>query len=147
MGFNKSSTLRKTMSRIFHLFARGVILLLLCAPVFGQAQSSRDASPRQKEVAVTIDDLPLNGPRIEIERLRATTGKLLDGIKRHRIPVVGFVNESLLYVPGETDARIAPLKAWADAGRSEEHTSELQSRQYLVCRLLLEKKKHTMDLK
>src|SRR3712207_7327583 len=29
--------------------------------------------------------------------------------------------------------------------RSEEHTSELQSRQYLVCRLLLEKKKHTSD--
>src|SRR3712207_7038715 len=27
--------------------------------------------------------------------------------------------------------------------RSEEHTSELQSRQYLVCRLLLEKKKQT----
>src|SRR3712207_8824401 len=27
-------------------------------------------------------------------------------------------------------------------GRSEEHTSELQSRQYLVCRLLLEKTKH-----
>src|SRR3712207_8758790 len=32
-------------------------------------------------------------------------------------------------------------------GRSEEHTSELQSRQYLVCRLLLEKKKkHTSAL-
>src|SRR3712207_9503855 len=30
----------------------------------------------------------------------------------------------------------------AAARRSEEHTSELQSRQYLVCRLLLEKKKH-----
>src|SRR3712207_7836157 len=30
-----------------------------------------------------------------------------------------------------------------DDGRSEEHTSELQSRQYLVCRLLLEKKKRT----
>src|SRR3712207_7550686 len=29
----------------------------------------------------------------------------------------------------------------AAAARSEEHTSELQSRQYLVCRLLLEKKK------
>src|SRR3712207_6988192 len=29
----------------------------------------------------------------------------------------------------------------AATGRSEEHTSELQSRQYLVCRLLLEKKK------
>src|SRR3712207_7033438 len=29
--------------------------------------------------------------------------------------------------------------------RSEEHTSELQSRQYLVCRLLLEKKNHHPD--
>src|SRR3712207_7580930 len=29
--------------------------------------------------------------------------------------------------------------------RSEEHTSELQSRQYLVCRLLLEKKKHIIS--
>src|SRR5215217_9442722 len=29
------------------------------------------------------------------------------------------------------------------SARSEEHTSELQSRQYLVCRLLLEKKKKT----
>src|SRR3712207_7757490 len=31
-----------------------------------------------------------------------------------------------------------------DDGRSEEHTSELQSRQYLVCRLLLEKKKNPL---
>src|SRR3989449_1338501 len=30
--------------------------------------------------------------------------------------------------------------------RSEEHTSELQSRLHLVCRLLLEKKKHTSEL-
>src|SRR3712207_7203455 len=37
----------------------------------------------------------------------------------------------------------------ADYARSEEHTSELQSRQYLVCRLLLEKKRteeHTSQL-
>src|SRR5258707_14006315 len=33
-----------------------------------------------------------------------------------------------------------------DLKRSEEHTSELQSRQYLVCRLLLEKKKHTVTI-
>src|SRR3712207_8531239 len=32
------------------------------------------------------------------------------------------------------------------ASRSEEHTSELQSRQYLVCRLLLEKKKRNHEL-
>src|SRR3712207_7364006 len=33
------------------------------------------------------------------------------------------------------------LRSASSFGRSEEHTSELQSRQYLVCRLLLEKKK------
>src|SRR3712207_8918129 len=32
------------------------------------------------------------------------------------------------------------------APRSEEHTSELQSRQYLVCRLLLEKKKNISNI-
>src|SRR5258707_5436810 len=32
--------------------------------------------------------------------------------------------------------------SWPPTSRSEEHTSELQSRQYLVCRLLLEKKKN-----
>src|SRR3712207_7149657 len=35
-----------------------------------------------------------------------------------------------------------PLVRCETDRRSEEHTSELQSRQYLVCRLLLEKKKH-----
>src|SRR3712207_7992659 len=38
------------------------------------------------------------------------------------------------------EGRFHPLGHRADR-RSEEHTSELQSRQYLVCRLLLEKKK------
>src|SRR3712207_8188145 len=36
-----------------------------------------------------------------------------------------------------------PPQSSARCPRSEEHTSELQSRQYLVCRLLLEKKKNT----
>src|SRR3712207_6904860 len=42
------------------------------------------------------------------------------------------------------DVEVAHLAGRIDEGlpRSEEHTSELQSRQYLVCRLLLEKKKH-----
>src|SRR3712207_9162887 len=39
--------------------------------------------------------------------------------------------------PGRSEGRIRQR----DRRRSEEHTSELQSRQYLVCRLLLEKKK------
>src|SRR3712207_9496178 len=38
-------------------------------------------------------------------------------------------------------ARVRIVLQTATVARSEEHTSELQSRQYLVCRLLLEKKK------
>src|SRR3712207_7236275 len=40
----------------------------------------------------------------------------------------------------------APGDGARPARRSEEHTSELQSRQYLVCRLLLEKKKHNLTV-
>src|SRR5258707_8506219 len=45
------------------------------------------------------------------------------------------------YVEALTDKMEAAIIATMDEVRSEEHTSELQSRQYLVCRLLLEKKK------
>src|SRR5947209_15826319 len=40
---------------------------------------------------------------------------------------------------------IAQKRVRSASNRSEEHTSELQSRQYLVCRLLLEKKKRKKD--
>src|SRR5690606_39869418 len=42
--------------------------------------------------------------------------------------------------PGGTDTATLPIEVTAPATRSEEHTSELQSRENLVCRLLLEKK-------
>src|SRR3712207_8986332 len=42
--------------------------------------------------------------------------------------------------PGVLERRDQLVDGTAAEGRSEEHTSELQSRQYLVCRLLLEKK-------
>src|SRR3712207_7120517 len=55
--------------------------------------------------------------------------------------------EAVATAPGTAAAARGDAAALARArhpdrgGRSEEHTSELQSRQYLVCRLLLEKKK------
>src|SRR3712207_8181473 len=51
-------------------------------------------------------------------------------------------------VLGLTDEPVIPIGASMGGylARSEEHTSELQSRQYLVCRLLLEKKKKTSRL-
>src|SRR3712207_8817661 len=61
-----------------------------------------------------------------------------------RSPVPGLTLAGLLIVVGSlvllsrlTDWDVGPRIV---LGRSEEHTSELQSRQYLVCRLLLEQK-------
>src|SRR3712207_3028156 len=48
---------------------------------------------------------------------------------------------ALRHSPGSA-RRGSDLARRRGLGRSEEHTSELQSRQYLVCRLLLEKKTH-----
>src|SRR3712207_6926904 len=63
--------------------------------------------------------------------------------------VIGVLLAAVAFV----QARRHPLGRWvadvaaavAVAMRSEEHTSELQSRQYLVCRLLLEKKKNNKN--
>src|SRR3712207_8756789 len=44
------------------------------------------------------------------------------------------------YFAGFPKEKVSPISC--PDNRSEEHTSELQSRQYLVCRLLLEKKKN-----
>src|SRR3712207_7448444 len=54
-----------------------------------------------------------------------------------RLPGAGGPVARARYARG---GRRAGCGAAVRAGRSEEHTSELQSRQYLVCRLLLEKK-------
>src|SRR3712207_3274570 len=49
--------------------------------------------------------------------------------------------EVVIYNPQKIAEEVEVIKPIPDETRSEEHTSELQSRQYLVCRLLLEKKK------
>src|SRR3712207_8908281 len=58
--------------------------------------------------------------------------------------MIGFNDQSFL-VMGPTPASGQSILRQNMANRSEEHTSELQSRQYLVCRLLLEKKKKRLE--
>src|SRR3712207_7132105 len=58
-------------------------------------------------------------------------------------PLLRAVAGAVLRV-AEHDPPAAPVRVGVGVGRSEEHTSELQSRQYLVCRLLLEKKNKPM---
>src|SRR6478672_13340363 len=58
-----------------------------------------------------------------------------------------FPYTTLFRSPPTPPAPLSPPSRWSSPGRrgrSEEHTSELQSRSDLVCRLLLEKKKHTL---
>src|SRR5258707_2269826 len=55
---------------------------------------------------------------------------------------LGIVTKAVLRLwPRPTERAVAFCSLLTFPDRSEEHTSELQSRQYLVCRLLLEKKK------
>src|SRR5947209_10970160 len=56
-------------------------------------------------------------------------------MKQDKLPVFRFRDFS------SASARLKSNSCEPGRPRSEEHTSELQSRQYLVCRLLLEKKK------
>src|SRR3712207_7650073 len=76
------------------------------------------------------DALPISGGRGLRQRP--------DPRRAHRdgVPLVGVPP---LRLPARGRAPAAAAEPGPD--RSEEHTSELQSRQYLVCRLLLEKKK------
>src|SRR5690242_21552872 len=52
---------------------------------------------------------------------------------------------SITFVAGGRSAPVASTTPRSAGPRSEEHTSELQSHVNLVCRLLLEKKKHSTD--
>src|SRR3712207_8124848 len=87
-------------------------------------------TPLFRSVEVTAGERAVSGPRA--------------------IPAVVFTDPEIAWCGlTETEARRQKREVqvarfpWAASGRSEEHTSELQSRQYLVCRLLLEKKTYT----
>src|SRR3712207_7652928 len=75
------------------------------------------------------------------ERVRMTAeGRRTNAGEGLRLPfLLPLSSVVLAYFSGNSGASSAE-----GPPRSEEHTSELQSRQYLVCRLLLEKKKNTI---
>src|SRR3712207_7193798 len=77
-------------------------------------------------------------PRHELEHPGAVAVRRRDVVAAQR---VGQVGVDLVGVAGQPVEGGAGRLEGCVEGRSEEHTSELQSRQYLVCRLLLEKKK------
>ncbi|HTT82223.1 MAG TPA: polysaccharide deacetylase family protein [Rhizomicrobium sp.] len=68
-----------------------------------------------ENVAVTFDDLPTLSLTHSFAYANLTTVRLLDELRRNRIPATGFVNEGKLE-GSDKPARIALLKSWLDAG-------------------------------
>src|SRR5947209_12659189 len=80
-----------------------------------------------------------------LDRRARCSSALGDGLSRHlrsRPPVLAGCAAARDIPSSER-----PAVCRRRSQRSEEHTSELQSRQYLVCRLLLEKKNKLTELK
>src|SRR3989442_8360601 len=73
-------------------------------------------------------------------RLPMPTTDIREALRTLRTPLSHLRNTSLTDV---ADGNFQPTRVRKWRPRSEEHTSELQSRPHLVCRLLLEKKKIT----
>src|SRR3712207_8052415 len=106
--------------------------MLLCAIFFFNDTATTEIYTLSLHDALPIFDL---GDR-DVEQVA------LRGVRRGHEPAgLGEVLARERVGEGE-DARVL----LGDVPRSEEHTSELQSRQYLVCRLLLEKKKKQLDI-
>src|SRR3712207_8853048 len=78
--------------------------------------------PRSTLFPYTTRFRSLELPRDELDRISSTPGTVFSA-------------------PSITSVISDSISSGAAPGRSEEHTSELQSRQYLVCRLVLENKR------
>lgn len=93
----------KRMLLIVFLFA------LVCSV---QGQTAR------RTMTVTIDDLPYvkHGEGAYLKRAGAATAKILNTLKKHQVPAIGFVNEGALQEPSQREGRIALLRQWVDSG-------------------------------
>jgi len=89
-------------------------LTILLALVFS-IELSAQVSTRQ--IAVTIDDLPVVSTRRDLQNRQEITKKLLGHIKKAKIPAIGFVNENKLYNGDErNEESIDLLRMCVNAG-------------------------------
>src|SRR5690625_338082 len=137
-----------------HLAARGLHPASIALPSSGGEEVAADlsgsfhpADVRSEELAAAVTEAAANGPVRALVTCAgiATPGRLFprEGVAELEhfarvieVNLLGTINAVRLVAPlmGSNDLEDG------DRGRSEEHTSELQSRGHLVCRLLLEKK-------
>lgn len=98
--------------RIWRLRSACLALILAGTASWSAAQAQPD-----RQVAITIDDLPASDAEsMNAATLTEMTSKLLAALRQQNVPAVGFVNEVKLYKTGEVDARIKVLNMWLDSG-------------------------------
>lgn len=106
------------IARFFkRLFGGGETRALLIVCLFALVTTVHGQTA-QRTMAVTIDDLPYvnHGDGAYLKRAGAATEKILNTLKKHNAPAIGFVNESALAVADQRDGRIALLRQWVDRG-------------------------------
>ncbi len=72
---------------------------------------------QNRQIAVTIDDLPVVSTRNNLKNRQEITRKLLSHIAKFKVPAIGFVNENKLYKDEKRDeTQVDLLRMWLDNG-------------------------------
>ncbi len=101
---------------------RFLLIVILLVGMFNYSapaqvpNSSNPAPTPRREVAITIDDLPMGGDASNLQVVQSATKRMLAGLATHKAPAIGFVNEGKIHVKDEVDERINILRMWLDAG-------------------------------
>src|SRR2546422_1680703 len=125
-------------------FVRSILTIGLVLPgLIPAVASAQQATTVSGQVKTSVGGTPLYGAIVSVPSLRVNAATDAQGRYQLVIPagtsgpvtltakLIGFKTQSVQITPAGGSVQ----------QRSEEHTSELQSRLHLVCRLLLEKKK------
>jgi peptidoglycan/xylan/chitin deacetylase (PgdA/CDA1 family) len=90
-------------------FMKLILLFLLFSTVTVVAQ--------ERQIAVTIDDLPVVSPRDDLKIRQSITKNLIAKVKKANVPAIGFVNENKLYADDKrVEAEVDLLRIWLDSG-------------------------------
>ena len=91
------------------LLSIGMALTLALAALGAQA-------PAGRRVAITIDDGPVVNEMTDLGNFQRITNGLIGSFQVEKVPVIMFINERQLNVPGQRDGRAAVVEQWLNAG-------------------------------